>query len=289
MEDFFKYLTPGDADKKWGIYLNVAGKATIHPHTIYPLHEHPTGYFFTWEKGRTLEEYQLVYITEGKGVFSNDMGIHPVKAGTMLLVRPNEHHRYRPNKQTGWVEYFIGFNGDLVSHFYKREEFLNAKPVFHCGIRESFFDIYYKIFQLLKEEKPGFQQISSGLILQLIGKMAAHQKQGDFSGKAIESIIQKARLQIRENIESHIDLQELANSYHVGYANFRKMFKRYTGISPRQYHLELKLMRAKELILTSEKSIKEISQELQFESIHYFSRYFKKKMGYSPTELRKTI
>ncbi len=46
-------------------------------------------------------------------------------------------------------------------------------------------------------------------------------------------------------------------------------------------------MRAKELILTSEKSIKEISYELGFESLHYFSRFFKKKLGVNPTDLRK--
>ena len=118
--------------------------------------------------------------------------------------------------------------------------------------------------------------------------MIAHDKQGAFSGKLIESIIQKSIIEMREHLNDNIDLQELAGRYNVGYANFRKMFKKYTGISPRQYHLNLKMMYAKQLILTSDKSIKEISQELQFESIHYFSRYFKKKMGYSPTELRKT-
>ena len=289
MQDFFKYLTPGEVDKNWGIYLNVAGKATIAPESIYPSREHPTGYFFTWKKGRILEEYQLVYITEGGGVLKNDKGSYTIRPGTMLLIRPGEHHRYQPDKKTGWVEYYIGFNGASVAHYYGQMGFLTVQPTYYCGIQESFLDIYYQISKLVKEEKPGFQQIASGLILQLIGKIVAHQKQGDFSGKAIEAVIQKARLQMRENVETQIDLQALANQYHVGYANFRKMFKKYTGISPRQYHLELKLMRAKELILTSEKSIREISEDLQFESIHYFSRFFKKKIGCSPTALRKTI
>ena len=288
-QDFFKYLNPGEEDKKWGIYLNVAGKATIVPNTTYPSPEHPTGYYFSWKKGRILDEYQLVYITEGAGVLENQEGSFNIKAGNMLLIRPGEHHRYRPEVKTGWVENYIGFKGFLADHLYGQAFFLQTQPAFFCGIRESFLDIYYHIFRLVQEEKPGFQQIVSGLILQLLGKMVAHQKQGDFSGKAIESIIQKARLQMRENVEINIDLQDLASQHHVSYANFRKMFKKYTGMSPRQYHLELKLMRAKELILTSTKSIKEISQELHFESIHYFSRYFKKKLGYSPTQLRKSV
>lgn len=289
MDDFFKYLTPGEEDKNWNIYLNVAGKSTIDPDTAYPSREHPTGYHFTWKKGRVLEEYQLVYITEGTGYLKTAKGTLEVKAGTIILIRPGELHSYRPEVKTGWVENYIGFNGQLVSHFYDQAAFLQTEPIFHCGIRESFLACYYKIFKLAQQEKPGFQQITSGLILQLFGMMVAHQRQGDFSGKPIETIIQKVLLEMRQNVEINLGLQELANQHHISYANFRKMFKKYTGVSPRQYQLELKLIRAKELLLTSEKSVKEISQELHFESIHYFSRYFKKKIGCSPTQLRKTI
>ena len=65
MEEFSKYLTPGDDDKDWGLYLNVAGKTIIPPGTIYPSKSHPSGYYFTWDIGRILHEYQIVYITEG--------------------------------------------------------------------------------------------------------------------------------------------------------------------------------------------------------------------------------
>ena len=288
MEDFFKYLNPSEKDKNWGLYLNVAGKSTTKPHTVYPSREHPSGYYFTWKKGRILQEYQLVYITEGAGEFKSEQEAIRFQEGTMLLLRPGERHRYRPDPQTGWVENYIGFNGNLARHFYAKAGFLESRTVFDCGIQESFLDIYYSIATLVKDERPGFQQIASGLIINLIGKMVAHEKQGPFSGKPIETIIRKSLLEMRENVTHHIDLQEIANRHNVGYANFRKMFKKYTGLAPRQYHLNLKLMHAKQLILTSDKSIKEISQELQFESIHYFSRFFKKKMGYSPSELRKT-
>lgn len=289
MNDFFKYLTPGEEDKRWGIYLNVAGRATIAPNTTYPSREHPTGYYFSWKKGRILEEFQLVYITEGAGIMESKKGTFKIIPGTILLIRPGEHHRYRPDVKTGWTEYYLGFKGILASHFFRQADFLHMQCTYFYGIQAPFLEIYRSIFTLVQREEPGFQQIAAGLVLTLLGSLVAHQKQGDFSGKAIETVIQKARLQMRENVEINIDLQELASQHHVSYANFRKMFKKYTGVSPRQYHLELKLMRARELILTSSKSIKEISQELQFESIHYFSRYFKKKIGYSPTALRKTV
>jgi transcriptional regulator GlxA family with amidase domain len=67
------------------------------------------------------------------------------------------------------------------------------------------------------------------------------------------------------------------------------MFKKYTGISPGQYHLQLRLIRAKELLISTDQSIKEISYDLGFQSIYYFSRIFKNKLGVSPSEIRKTV
>lgn len=175
----------------------------------------------------------------------------------------------------------------MAEKFLNKSFFVPDHPIINCGIREELIDTYHKIFDLVLKEEPGFQQVVSGLVIKLLGYIVAFQKQRNFSGKQIEKVIQKVRFQMRENIENDIDLRKLAEDYNIGYSYFRKMFKKYTGVSPHQYHLELKIMRAKELILSTDKSIKEISFELGFQSIYYFSRLFKKKIGMSPTELRR--
>lgn len=287
MKDFFKYLTAGEEDKNWGLYLNVAGKAFIKPNTIYPSIEHPTGYSFSWKNGRILDEYQINYITEGGGILENTRGKFIVKPGTLMIIRKGEWHRYRPNKGNGWIEHYIGFDGMFAKHFLLDNQVLNGQSVIPCNIREDFIDTYYKIFDLVQEEEPGFQQISSGLIIKLLGYIIAFQKQKNFTGKPIEKIIQNARFYIRENLTENIDIENLAKENNIGYSYFRKMFKQYTGVSPHQYHLELKIMRAKELLLASDNTVKEICYKLGFQSEHYFSRFFKQKVGVTPSELRK--
>ncbi len=289
MKDFFKYITASDEDKDWGLYLNAAGKSAVPSGIVYPSDEHPSGYFFTWANGRTLNEYQFNYITEGSGVLENERGKFPVKPGTLMIIRKGEWHRYRPVKSQGWIEHYIGFDGIFANHFLNENQVLQGQSVIHCGVGEDFIDTYYKIFELVKMEDPGNQQIAAGLIIKLLGYVVAWHKQRNFSGTPIEKLIQKARFHMRENIESDVNLKQLATESNIAYSYFRKMFKKYTGISPHQYHLDLKTNRAKELILSSDKSIKEISYELGFESIHYFSRLFKKKIGQNPSELRKTI
>lgn len=287
MKDFSKYLTPSDEDKAWGLYLNVAGKNTCADKTIYPSKEHPSGYYFNYERGRTLSEYQINYISSGEGVYENDERTIAVKKGSFIIVRKDQWHRYKPNNNCGWTENYIGFDGELANHFLEINKVLHGANVVQCGMHEELIDTYYKIFTLVLEEKPGFQQVASGLVIKLIGYMVAFQKQRQFTGKPVEKVIDDAKFYIRQNVDRTIDMKELATSLNIGYSYFRKLFKTNTGLSPHQYCLDLKIMRAKEQILTTELSIKEIAYNLGFESIHYFSRLYKKKTGACPSELRK--
>jgi len=286
MKDFFKYITAGEEDRDWGLYLNVVGKSKIEPRSSYPSREHPTGYYFTWKNGRILNEFQINYITEGSGILETEQGRFIINPGTMMIIKPKVWHRYKPSSNLGWVENYIGFNGDLANHFLNKLHIPQDQSFIRCSIREEYIDTYYKIFNIVKQEKPGFQQVASGMIIKLLGYIITFHKQRHFSGNKIEQVIQEARFEIRENIDKKTDLHHLATKNNIGYSYFRKMFKKYIGISPHQYHLELKILRARELILTTDKSIKEISYELGFQSIHYFSRLFKSKAGMNPSELR---
>ena len=289
MKDYSKYLTTGEEDINWGLYLNVAGRAKILPGTVYPPKKHPSEYYFDWESGRVLHEYQLNYITEGAGIFENQYGKFQVKPGSIMLIFPNQWHRYRPVKKTGWIENYVGFNGRIADELLKNPVFSISQPVIQCGIKEEVIDTYLKINDLVEKERPGFQQIASGMLVKLLGYIISFEKQKGFSGKQIAKVIEQVRFLMRQNTEQEFNLEELAHQYNVGYSYFRKMFKKYTGVSPGQYHLQLRIIRAKEMLVSTEKSIKEISLELGFQTIHYFSLLFKKKVGMTPSEFRKRL
>lgn len=287
MEDFFKYLTTNQEDKEWGISFNVVGFATVKPGAIYPSPEHPTGYFFQWENGRILSEYQINYITEGKGILETKSGKFQINSGTIMLIKPGMWHRYRPERKTGWTEHYIGIEGDIVERLFKNPILNSKTPIIECGLKESFIDCYYKIFELAQKERPGFQLISSGIAIRLLGSLVSYVKNRHFKGTALELAMENAKFIIRENVDKEINFKELASSLNLGYSYFRKMFKKHTGVSPGQYHLHLRLMRAKELLLSTDMSIKEVAYETGFESTHYFSRLYKNKMGVPPSEVRK--
>ncbi len=282
----FKYLTISEEDSNWGLFLNVAGSAKVLPDVDYPPPKHPSEYFFTWEKGRILNEFQINYITEGSGILENKYGTFPLKQGSIFVTFPEVWHRYKPNPKTGWTEIYIGFDGELARKLISSPRFSAREPVFNPGIKEEFLDSFLKIFDLVEKEHPGYQQIASGMVIKILGYIISFQKQKDFSGKAIAKIIEAIRFEMRQNTSEEIDLKALAVKYNVSYSFFRKMFKKYTGVSPGQYHLQLRITRAKELLVSTDKSIKEISYELGFQSIFYFSNIFKKKEGVTPSKFR---
>lgn len=102
-----KYLTVGPNDRLWGTAVNSVGFQEVGPGEPYPPGNHPSRYLFSEERGRILQEYQLLYITKGQGRFRSASLPHQVSVpqGSLLLLFPGEWHTYRPLEETGWREY----------------------------------------------------------------------------------------------------------------------------------------------------------------------------------------
>lgn len=99
-------------------------------------------------------------------------------------------------------------------------------------------------------------------------------------------MINRARLRIRESLEQNVTIQQIAKEQGVSYSTFRKLFKEFTGVSPALYQQDLRLQRAKELLATTNLSIKEIAYRLCFDTPDYFSQKFKVKTGMKPRDYR---
>ena len=92
-----------------------AGIATVLPGEEYPQKGHPTLYDFRWDRGRTLPEFAINFISEGGGEFeSRETGEMPIGPGSLFLLAPGVWHRYRPHPQSGWTERWFNFSGEIA-------------------------------------------------------------------------------------------------------------------------------------------------------------------------------
>ena len=107
-----------------------------------------------------------------------------------------------------------------------------------------------------------------------------------FSNSNIVDKINEARIVMKANIENPVSPEKISQQLGLGYSWFRRSFKEYTGVSPARYQMQLRLTRAKELLIGSDKSISEIAYMLNYENAGQFSTAFKKHEGMTPSEFR---
>lgn len=282
-----KYIMTNLSDQKWGLYINSVGNQVISENEAYPPQNHPTRYLFNTTNGRVLDEYQLLYITRGKGIFASESsGRHVLNEGDLFLLFPGEWHSYCPDPSTGWNEYWIGINGDIIDQWVEKGFFSKESPIFKVGLNEDIISLYKRAIIIAEAQEACFQQALSGIACNLLGMAVYLSKNRSFIGSDVAAQINKAKITIHENI-STIRPEDLAKMMCMSYSRFRKTFKEYTGFAPSQFIQEVKIKTAKEMLTNTFMSVKEIAYELGFENKDYFFTVFRKLTGMTPIHYRK--
>ena len=286
----YKYLVSSEQDMMWGMTVNTVGKHIMQAgYDCYPPKKgHPEDFYFNPQKGRVLDSYQLIYITEGSGTYYTDPDHSiPLRRGDVFFLKPHVWHSYFPDKRTGWTEYWIGFKGINIDNRFKNNFFNMNQVVYRVGYREDIVELYEKAIDIAGTEKASYQQYLAGIANLILGIMMYSDKNILFQENEAYSRINRAKLIIRENLTTGISLEDIASEINISYSYFRKLFKEYTGLSPANYIQEMKIERAKNMLMTSELSIKEIAYILNFDSASHFSIAFRSRTGKTPSEYRQ--
>lgn len=283
-----KYLQISPRDKSWGLAVTTVGFRHIDAGEGYDLSAHPDTYKFSAEGRRVLNEYQLVYITRGSGYFeSASCSKTKIEAGTMFMLFPGEWHSFAPDPATGWDDHWIGFNGSIIDDKIKAGFFTFKNCIFRTGVDDHITSTYHRILEIVSSERKGYQQMAAGLAFSLIGRVYYENLNHTFGDSYMTRVINQAKAIMKEDMNGGHTLEDIAASLNISYSLFRREFKRTCGISPGQYRQELKLIKAKELLYSTNMSIAGIAEQLHFECLGQFSTFFKKKTGLSPLEYRK--
>jgi AraC-like DNA-binding protein len=284
---YFRYLPVDIKSRKWGMYVTTCGRSTILPEDgSYPPVQHPQSYHFDWKHGRVLDEYQMIYIPEGSGFFETRKQRIHIEGDNVILLTPGLWHRYRPDPEIGWREYWVGFAGPAYKAIFDAQ-FFSVRHVFRARQSAGILDAFELLIAAAQENGPALQQNMAALICVLLARLYSSTFVHPPAAKEASKMVQRAREMMLSPHLQDLSLEETARRLGTSYSNFRRTFREHTGVGPHQYRLHLKLSRARDLLMNSDLSIKEIASLSGFEDEQYFCRFFKKAMGKTPSSYRK--
>lgn len=286
-DELIHYLPGYDSNRKWGLCVSAIGSASIPPRGKYPVVQFRKTKL-SWQRGRTLNQFAFIYISSGSGIFESAKTSRiEITPGSVIILFPGVWHRYRPLGKTGWDEHWITFEGEYADNLRKRGVLNPSKPVMQIVHKRQILETIQHLFDVVFAEKAGFQQRAAASTIQLLAEAHAMAQHHGTDNQRILELVENAKVIILKNINQPIDLKELARSLNMSYPWFRHTFKQQTGISPGRYHLELRINRAKRLLVETDLPVKNISDDLGFSSQYYFSRMFNRVTRLSPVAFRK--
>ena len=282
-----KYLIAKESDYRWGAVISTIGIQETPAGEPYPYGEHPKGYLFKVEKGRVLHDFHILYIIKGRGwVTTAHCSKTELRAGDAVIIFPDEWHSYAPDEESGWTEAWIDFSGDLSQRIIQKKLFDIKKPVLRVGISDTVCSAFNKALEAASTEKPAHQQQLAGFATLIVCSIYAKAIQQPYKDNPEIDYINLARKYMRENLSRALCMEDVAKEVGMGYSKFRKVFRNYTGFSPTQYFLNLKLEKAKDYLSNTHLSCKEIAFRLGFDSAAYFNKMFRQRHEITPQEYR---
>jgi hypothetical protein len=165
-----KYSIVSESEKRYGLSVNSAKFQTVNPNSPYTLPGHPDTYSFGVAKGRIINEYQFLYITEGTGELAiNSTEVLQVSEGQIIVLFPGQWHTCQPTFETGWKEYSIGFCGEMIEEVIRNSFLSNKNQIVDIGLNDELIHLFKRAISLVEMDKNTSQQHLFGIVMHMVG------------------------------------------------------------------------------------------------------------------------
>jgi len=255
--------------------------------------------------GESHSGWEFVYVDKGKVSVGADNATYILKQGEMVCHKPFEFHKVKPYEGKAAViiicfessdEYMAYFNNKILSVNQRQKQYLNdiadmGKTIFQPKlpleiVRDGQMD-----------PSPGatplnLQFVKNAIQVLLLSLVNADTTEKQSRIAIYEHVTQRHTLTkkiteyLNENIDKAVTLEDISNRFSYSLSSIKRIFKEETGNSIIWYLNNLRMCRAKEMLLSSDMSIGNIALSLGFSNVYYFSTAFKKKWGISPAKFR---
>lgn len=264
-------------------------------------------------EGESHDFWEFICVDKGDVKITADSKPFHLKRGDIAFHEPNEFHTVKAtgNHPPNLVVISFQCDSPIMDFFRKKilkiDEFersllaniiKEARSFFNCRLD----DPYLKEIRVKESELLGAQQMVKLLLthflIHLLRRysypLPIHEIEEPLSLDSSVSdhnkvIFDRVTSYMENHLTSQLSIDRICKDNLINKAKLQDIFKKHTGMGMMDYFSKLKIETAKILIRKKDMNITEISSYLGYNSIHYFSRKFKKETGMSPSEYVSSI
>ncbi len=233
-------------------------------------------------------DYQLIYVASGKVYFYFGGEETIVKKGNFVLYRPHEPQIYDYYLEDKTEVFWIHFTGARAEDYLNKCGLSKNNHVFYTGTSADYPWIFEQIIREIQLHRVNYEELVKILFIQILLMINRNTTEANHVEHKMISEIEKAVHYFNDNYSMDISVEKYAKEHFMSVNWFINCFKIITTQTPMQYILSRRISAAKGYLEKTDMSVTEISSAVGYDNATYFSRMFKKHVGMSPGEYRKT-
>lgn len=244
-------------------------------YVIHKNNPYPEGVTKVWESVR--HTCELIFLASGiLQVTYNDKIFTETAGAVRFMPVSKSEDRYITKFLKPGSYYFFVFTTENAP------DTLLHTQVRNCEELERLFKQMWRTWTMKSE---GWYHRSMGFAYEILAELS---KQSYLPTKQ-EKLLEPAMDEIEKNLTGDIDVSHLHELCGISYTYFKQLFTRRYGLPPMRYITKLRMNIACEQLAMGQLSVTEIAEELGYSSVHYFSRLFKKELGYTAEDYRRSM
>lgn len=280
------YVYRGDLGNVVDVYLNtekpllITSAGNIRPRSV-------DKFFTTRPEGR--EDYQLLYVADGCVYFEFHGERQRVEKGNLVMYWPGESQYYEMFAADKAEFYWVHFTGYDVERLLEEWGVPHGQHVFWVGTDSDYRWLFYQMIRELQTRQEHHEEVTCMNLHHLFLLLHRHLTKPEEVHIGFHGEIIQALSWFERHWKENISIEDYAVRSRMSPYWFRQKFKAYTGLSPMQHIINLRITNAMNLIENTDYNISQIAEAVGYDNPSYFRRLFFKHTGMTPSEYKKRL
>ncbi len=257
--------------RKYHPFLCVYDAAILHPNTSYSFTRNPK-----------FSDHLFEYIISGKGYIDYDGKRYTVTAGDCVLMRKDAKVSYFADKDDPYSKMWFSADGAFVPNML---DALNVSGELFI-VRKNLYDKFLRLLYVLENDGFELDRISKH-ILGIMLAMFTDTEDSDAAAEESLNSAQQIKTYIDAILHSAPTVSSIAKHFGLCEATVIRRFKKEFGTTPNEYIKTQRLNMAESMLRSTNYSISQIANLMNYCSQNYFSGEFKAAFGVNPTQYRE--